>query len=76
MRIVIHSEEELIELARKLLHISVNMRHWQKEWHQHHGAVLLGKKKDWEGRMDALLEELKAERSKVISEVKLIVKDE
>lgn len=73
MHIKINSEEELKEIAATLLHLSVNMRHWQEQWHQHHGAVLLNKKKEWEKRMDEYLEKLGADRSQKLHDVHISV---
>lgn len=60
MNIKINSEEELVELFRELLHISVNMRHWQVEWHEKYGVELGRIRKHWEKRMDIYLEQLGA----------------
>lgn len=56
MRIKIHTEEELVAAFKKLLHISVNMRHWQKEYGMHFGSSLRLKKNEWEERFDDFIE--------------------
>lgn len=75
MRIIVHSEDELYEIARNLLHISVNIRHWQKEWNEKHGGVLLERKKHWENRMDEYLKELGARKTNLLTEVKIEIND-
>lgn len=76
MRIRIESEEELLQLAKKLLHCSVNLRFWQKEWNEKHGGNLLEKKKFWEKKMDDLLADLGAEKTHNQSEVHISIKNE
>lgn len=76
MRIRIESEEELLELARKLLHCGVNLRYWTKEWNKKHGGILLERKKYWEKKMDDLLEELGAEKTQLQAEVHISIKNE
>jgi hypothetical protein len=56
--IKIHSEEELAELARELLYISVNLRKSTIKWNEHFGSETKVIKKKWEKRMDALIEAL------------------
>ncbi len=63
MRVVINSEEELLDLAKELLYVMANMRHWQDQWSKHYGKTLLAQKKKWEVRADELLERLKTTRS-------------
>lgn len=61
MKIKIETEEELVAAFKKLLHISVNMRHWQKEYGMHFGSALRVKKNDWEWKFDKMMEELGVE---------------
>lgn len=63
MRVVVKNEQELLELAKDLLHVLINLRYWSNEWHLHHGSVLLEHKKKWEKRADALIQRLKVSRS-------------
>jgi predicted alpha/beta hydrolase family esterase len=76
MHIKVESEEELKEIAATLLHLSVNMRHWQQQWQEHHGSVLLNKKRDWEERMDEYLKKLGAERTNKQHEVNISIQSE
>lgn len=76
MHIRIKSEEELLDLAKKLLHCAVNVRYWQKEWNEKHGGALLERKKYWEKRMDNLLEELGAEKVDKLYDVHISIKNE
>lgn len=55
MKIKIETEEQLVAAFKKLLHISVNMRHWQKEYGMHYGSGLRVKKVLWEERFDEFI---------------------
>lgn len=63
MHLKIDSEEELVSAFKELMHISVNMRHWQKEWKEHYGAENRNTKEKWEKRMDEFHEKLDAKYS-------------
>lgn len=63
MQVKLKDEQELFEFAKELLHISVNMRYWQDQWHKNHGSVLLKQKNKWEKRFDDFIVELKTTRS-------------
>lgn len=76
MRIIVNSEDDLVTIARNLLHISVNVRYWQKEWNEKHGGVLLERKKFWENKMDEYLKELGARKSNLLTEVKIEINNE
>lgn len=52
MHVKLKNEEELLEFAKELLHISMNMRYWQEQWKKHYGHSLLEQKKKWEKRYD------------------------
>jgi hypothetical protein len=75
MRIVVQSEDELYEISKNLLHISVNLRYWTKEWDKHHGKTLLERKQYWQNRMDEYLEELGARKTQLLTEVKIEIKN-
>ena len=75
MRIIVHSEDELLEVARKLLHCGTNLRYWTKQWNEKHGGLLLQRKQYWEKKWDELMEELEARRSNLLTEVKIEIKD-
>jgi hypothetical protein len=60
MHLKIESEEDLIKEFKELMHISVNMRYWQKQWKEHYGAHNRVAKEKWEERYDNLLEKLNA----------------
>lgn len=64
MRIKIDSEEKLLEVCRKFIHISVNMRYWQSQWKEHYGCVNRKHKEEWEEKMDKFLKELEVNYSK------------
>jgi len=61
MHLKIESEEELVNIFKELMHLSVNMRHWQKEWKEHYGAANRLAKEKWEERMDKFIEKLNVE---------------
>lgn len=63
MNIVIHSENDLLEMAQTLLHYSVNLRHWSKEWERDHGVERKQQKKIWEEKMDAYLLKIGMEKT-------------
>lgn len=63
MRVVINTEQELLELSKEFLYVMTNLRYWQNEWSKHHGYVLLQQKKKWEAKADELLERLKTKGS-------------
>lgn len=54
-KIIVKSEDELIELTKELWHVLVNLRYWTNEWQKEHGAILLEHKKKWEARADELI---------------------
>jgi hypothetical protein len=60
MHLKIESEDELKDIAAKLLHHLVNLRHAQNEWYEDRGSEKLRKKHYWERKVDDLLVELKA----------------
>lgn len=75
MHVKLKSEEELFELAKELLHVMANLRYWSNEWNTYHGSVLLGHKKKWEARADALLERLKTTRSEHLYDVHIKIEN-
>lgn len=76
MHIKVNSEDELKEIAATLIHISVNLRESERQWHEHHGATLLNKKKYWEKKMDDYLEGLKAIKTVKVEQVQISIKAE
>ena len=64
MNIKIHTEEELVEAFKNLLHISVNLRHSQVKWEREYGVDAKDLKKKWEEKMDTYLQDLGAEYGK------------
>jgi hypothetical protein len=63
MRIIVTSEDELKEVAARLLHNLVNLRHAQNEWYEDRGSEKLRKKHYWERKVDDLLVKLKASKT-------------
>lgn len=62
VKVTVKTEEELVELTRRLLHIMINLRHWTAIWNEHYGTKNLHEKKKWEKRADELIQELKIKR--------------
>lgn len=56
IHIKIGSEAELLNLTREMLHILVNMRIAQIDFHAHYGTDRAKKRKEWEGKADKLIE--------------------
>lgn len=76
MRVIIHSEDDLVDVTRNLLHISINLIHWTKEWEKYHGKILNDRKKYWQNRMEEYLEELGARKTQLLTEVKIEINNE
>lgn len=76
MQVKLKTEDELKDMAAKLLHISVNLRHWTKEWNEKHGGLLLQRKKFWENKMDEYLEELKTEKTHTENSIHISINNE
>lgn len=62
VKVTVKSEEELVALTKKLLHILINLRHRTAIWNEHYGAKNLHEKKRWEQRADELIQELNIQR--------------
>lgn len=71
MKITVHSEEELLNLCKELLHITVNLRAATKLWEQHYGCALRNKKKYYEARADELIERLQVTDHKHSHDIKI-----
>jgi len=69
MRVIINSQEELIEYARDLTHLVANLRHAQKEWQEYYGANLLSRKKFWEKKVDDFINQHNIEATQIEYEV-------
>lgn len=76
VKVTVKSEEELVELTKKLLHILVNLRHRSTIWHEQHGATNLYAKKKWEQRADELIQELNIQRQHPNAPYSITVKTE
>lgn len=75
MIVKVHSEEELLMIAKEALHILVNLRHNSKAWERDYGAALKEAKKYWEGKADVFLNELQVKRSGRVNDVHITIKD-
>jgi len=51
----VESEDELYEFANTMIKIMVNMRHWEKVWHEEHGSVHKERMKHWQAKADELI---------------------
>ncbi len=58
MKIIIRSEEELMQLAVDAVHILHNLRKATDAWRTHYGAVRLNRVKHFEQRADELFKRL------------------
>jgi hypothetical protein len=76
MHIKVNSEEELKEIAATLLHISVNLRHWQQKWHEEHGSRALERRHYWENKLDDYLAQLGAGKVFHKGDIHISVKSE
>jgi hypothetical protein len=76
MHIKVNSEEELLQIAKELLHFSYNCRFWQKEWQEHHGGRLLEAKRKWEEKLDELHERLGVTKADSIYHVHISIQSE
>jgi hypothetical protein len=58
MKVIISSEERLIEVAEQAIKIIANLRKYTKLWEQTHGCELRNRKKYWEGVADGFVRSL------------------
>lgn len=73
MRVKLNSEEELVNMARELLHVMVNLRHWSTKWEQEYGSDLLAAKKKWERKSDDILAKYQVTKTNLKQEIKIEV---
>lgn len=58
MKVIISSEERLVEVAEQAIKIIANLRKYTTLWEQTHGSELRNRKKYWEGVADAFVKSL------------------
>lgn len=71
MVIKIKSEDELLALCTELLHVTSNMRKFQKLWEHNYGVELRQRKKYYEELADALLEKLNVTEHREAKQIKI-----
>ena len=76
VKVTVKSEEELVELTKKLLHTLVNLRHRTAIWNEQYGAKNLYEKKKWEQRADDLIRELKIKREHPNAQFSITIQNE
>jgi len=76
MKVVVKSEEELMELGSELLHILVNLRFATKAWERDYGANLRGRKKYYELKADELIQKLQLTKSHHSYQIKIDINAE
>jgi len=62
MKIIIHSEEELIKVATEALHILNNLRRTTKDWKEHYGSDRRQRMFHYEEMADTFLERLNVDQ--------------
>lgn len=50
--------DEVDQYLLRAIKIIINLREKTKDWHEHYGATKAKKKKDWEEKADAFLQDL------------------
>lgn len=76
MPIKINNENELLETAKELAHVLVNLRHWTKKWEETYGAEYKNAKKRWEKKADELIKKLELIKKMQQSEIKIEINNE
>lgn len=71
MKVVVHSEQELIEVATEAIHLLNNLRHVTKLWNESHGCELRSRKKYYEELSDKFLEKLKVTEHRQANQIKI-----
>lgn len=73
MKIIVKSEEELVNVATELAHVLCNLRHFTRLWNETHGAELRARKKYWEDKCDELLKRLQITEHRQSNQIKIEV---
>ena len=71
------SQEQLIELTRRLIVAMSHERYWTKRWQKHYGSANRKAMDNWNERSDSLIRELKIEDNdlnNLSSKIKINVK--
>lgn len=71
MKITIHSEEELIQVTKELVHVLCNLRKFSKLWEQEYGVKLKERKKYYEAKADELIERLQVPEHRQVGQIKI-----
>jgi hypothetical protein len=72
MKVVINSEEELIDKFKESVHILNNLRHFTKIWQDHYGAGNNFKRVYWQEKADKFLDSLDASKTRSKEQIKII----
>jgi len=75
MKIKIHSEEELVQVAAELIHALANLRKFTKLWDESHGVDLKRQKKYYEAKADELIERLQVPEHRNPEQVKIEINE-
>lgn len=76
MKIIVHSEEELMQLAVDAIHILHNLRRTTEDWRLHYGSHRLSRVKYFEEKADDLFRRLHVKEANKDNPIKIEVKDE
>lgn len=72
MTVKIASEQELYDMAAQLLHITFNLRHYEKLLSEKGGGFeIRNRVRDWQKRADDLLERYNVEKTTLVQQVKI-----
>lgn len=71
MKVVIHSEEDLVQLSRELLHTLVNLNYWSKECDRDPYTKTREAKRRWQKRADELLLKYGITKTDTIQSIKI-----
>lgn len=75
MKIIIQTEEELIQVTAELIHVICNLRKFTKLWEEGHGVELKIKKKRYEQKADELIERLKVPEHRQVGQIKIEINE-
>jgi hypothetical protein len=75
MKILIQTEEELLQVTSELIHVLCNLRKFTKLWEQDFGVELKTKKKRYEQMADELIERLQVPEHRQAGQIKIEITD-
>lgn len=73
MKIIVKSEEELVNVATELVHVLNNLRFFTRKWEETYGVELRARKKYYEDKADELLKRLQVTEHRQSNQIKIEV---